>query len=281
MTAQDSSPRRYRIGVCSWSLEPADADELAERVHRTGVEAVQLALDPIRLGQMGVGEVRARLREAGVGILSGMMAMAGEDYSTLASIRQTGGVVPDGTWAANLAAARELARIAGELQLDLVSFHAGFVPHHAGAPARAMLIQRIRELADIYGAHGVQLALETGQEHAGTLAELLDDLAPARVGVNFDPANLILYGMGDPAAALDRLGERVLQLHIKDALPAVQDGEWGTEVPVGEGAVDWAAVLDALRRCPAVTALVIEREAGPDRVGDVIRARRFLEQVLQ
>jgi sugar phosphate isomerase/epimerase len=99
--------------------------------------------------------------------------------------------------------------------------------------------------------------------------------------VNFDPGNLILYGSGDPVAALRALTPRVLQVHIKDALPAIEEGSWGTEVPVGEGAVDWAAVLGALRGCPQVTTLVIERESGSDRLGDITRARAFLETVLR
>jgi sugar phosphate isomerase/epimerase len=121
----------------------------------------------------------------------------------------------------------------------------------------------------------------SGQESAATLGEVLDAVAGQHIRVNFDPANLILYGTGDPLAALRALAPRVVQVHIKDALPAVLEGSWGAEVPVGEGAVDWAALLGALLECPAVNTLVIEREAGADRVGDVTRARRLLESVLR
>jgi sugar phosphate isomerase/epimerase len=125
------------------------------------------------------------------------------------------------------------------------------------------------------------VALETGQESQFTLSGALEALARQQVGVNFDPGNLILYGSGDPVAALRALAPRVLQVHIKDALPAREAGSWGTEVPVGEGVVDWAAVLGALRECPQVTTLVIERESGADRLGDITRAREFLERVLR
>ena len=104
----------------------------------------------------------------------------------------------------------------------------------------------------------------------------LDDLAGTSVGVNFDPANLILYGKGDPVAALERLAPSVLQVHIKDALPPARRGEWGIEVPVGEGAIDWPAFLDALARCPEVDTLAIEREAGDRRVLDIARAAGLL-----
>jgi sugar phosphate isomerase/epimerase len=271
----------YRIAVCSWSLQPENADVLAERAHATGVTGVQLALDPIRLGTMQLAETRNRLREAGLAIVSGMMGMEGEDYSTLERIRLTGGLVPNGTWAANRRAAAELARIAAELKLTLVTFHAGFIPPAATNPGRAVLLERLGAVAEIYAERGVQIALETGQESSLALGEVLGALERQQVRVNFDPANLILYGMGDPAAALAALAPRVVQMHIKDALPAVHGGEWGVEVPVGEGAVDWAALLGALRACREVNTLVIEREAGNDRVGDVTSARQFLESVLR
>ena len=271
----------WRIGVCSWSLLPPDAGALAERARATGVSAVQLALDPIRLGVMGVEDVRRSFRDAGLVLVSGMMAMEGEDYSSLRAIRETGGVTPDSTWAANRASAKELSRIAEELGVGLVSFHAGFLPEEPGHPRWDVVIGRLRELAGVFGERGAQVALETGQESQVTLSRALDALARERVGVNFDPGNLILYGSGDPVAALRALAPRVVQVHVKDALPAREAGSWGTEVPVGEGAVDWAALLSALRGCPQVSALVVERESGPDRLADISRARGFLEAVLQ
>lgn len=270
----------WRIGVCSWSLEPENVDALVERALVAGVTTVQLALDPLRLGAMGIEETRSRLSEAGLFLVSGMMAMEGEDYSTLASIRETGGVAPDGTWAANRAAALELAQIAAELGIGLVTLHAGFLPDNSRHPRWQVIVDRLREIARLFGERGVRVALETGQEHPTTLSRVLDALARERVGVNFDPGNLILYGSGDPVPALHLLAPRVAQVHIKDALPALNDGDWGTEVPAGRGAVDWAALLDTVRRCPEVRTLVIEREAGTGRVADVAEARRFLEAVI-
>ena len=271
----------WRIGVCSWSLQPPDARTLAERVRATGVSAVQLALDPIRLGVMSVEDVRRSFRDAGLVLASGMMAMEGEDYSSLRAIRETGGVTPDATWAANRASAKDLARIAEELGIGLVSFHAGFLPEEQGHPRWDVVIGRLRELAGVFAERGAQVALETGQESQATLSRALDALARERVAVNFDPGNLILYGSGDPVKALRALAPRVVQVHVKDALPAREAGSWGTEVPVGEGAVDWAALLSALRGCPQVSTLVIERESGTDRLADIDRARGFLETVLR
>jgi sugar phosphate isomerase/epimerase len=214
---------------------------------------------------MEASRLKARLAEAGLSAVSGMIAMEGEDYSSLESIRRTGGVAPDATWPANRAAALETARIARELGVRLVTFHAGFIPEGAASGGRDVVLERIRALRDLFAPAGIRVALETGQESAATLEGVIHELDD--VGVNFDPANMILYGMGDPVAALESLLPRVAQVHIKDALPARAEGEWGAEVVAGTGAVDWPRFLEVLATHPVD--LVVEREAGDDRVADV------------
>lgn len=262
-----SRARSPRVGVCSWSLRPESPEDLAAQVAAVGVRGVQLALGPLADGRWQVEQTRRALAARGLTILSGMMATAGEDYSTLESIRRTGGLRPDGTWAANLTSARRHAEIARDLGLPLVTLHAGFLPHDAADPERAGLLERLRTVAAVFADQGVRLGLETGQESAGTLLAVLDEL-PAGVGVNFDPANMILYGMGDPVAALDQLAARVVQVHVKDADPSPTPGQWGTERPAGEGSVDWAAFSAVYHRRGLTCDLVIEREAGAARQGD-------------
>lgn len=256
-----------RIGVCSWSLQPDSPQQLAERLSSVGAKGVQLALDPIRTGEWTLEATRRVLTGAGIEILSGMMATKGEDYSTLETIRVTGGVRPDSTWAENLSAAEADARIAGELGLQLVTFHAGFIPHEREDPERAVLMDRLSRIIRVFAARGVSVGFETGQETASTLLEALAELPGA--AVNFDPANMILYGMGDPSQAIRKLASRVIQAHVKDATPTTQPGTWGAEVPVGSGAVDWSAYFETIKSCDRSVDLLVEREAGDDRLGDV------------
>ena len=157
-------------------------------------------------------------------VLSGMMSTRGEDYSTLESIRRTGGVRPDEHWTENLAIARDAARHAATLHCGLVTFHAGFLPHDRDDRERAKLVGRLRTLVDVFADQGVRVGFETGQETAETLLDVLDELDRPTAGVNFDPANMILYGMGDPVAALERLGRHVRQVHVKDARAATRPG---------------------------------------------------------
>lgn len=266
-----------RLGVCSWSLQARDPSDLVRKVRACGLTRVQLALDPLRECSWDLETTRAECARQGIAVLSGMLGTYAEDYSTLDTIRETGGLRPDAHWERNWAAAQVTARIAHELGLTLVSFHAGFLPHQRRDPERIRLVSRLKRFADLFADHGLQLGLETGQEDAETLLDVLDELKHPSVGVNFDPANMLLYGKGDPLAALEALGPQVLQVHIKDALPSPVAGQWGTEVPVGQGAVDWkkfAALVAALDR---KVDLLIEREAGQQRVADIVTARLEVE----
>ncbi|HRQ72907.1 MAG TPA: sugar phosphate isomerase/epimerase family protein [Phycisphaerales bacterium] len=275
------------LGVCSWSLRPADPADLATKVRACGLDAVQLALDPIRRGDWDEAETGRTLRDAGIAVVSGMMGMKGEDYSTLETIRRTGGVRPDETWPDNLAAAEANAALAQRLGIDLVTFHAGFLPHDSADPERERMLDRLRTLAEVFGSIGVRIALETGQETADTLIAVLDDLnagpdaPPAPVGVNFDPANMILYGMGDPITAFTRLSRHVAQVHLKDARPTQRPGTWGTETPLGDGAVRWPDFFYVYRDADLRCDLVIERESGEQRVEEVRSAAEYVRPLLQ
>ncbi len=260
------------VGACSWSLKPRSPHDLADKLRWCGVDAVQLALDPLRAG-WDVGQTADVLAAAGIELRSGMLAFAGEDYSTPQSIRETGGIGPDAHWPRNLAAAREVARLAWRLRLPLVTFHAGFLPERRDDPRRAVLLERLRAVVDAFAEADVAVGLETGQERVETLLEALSDLARPTAGVNFDPANLLLYGMGEPVSALAALLPYVRQVHVKDARRPARPGEWGAELPVGDGEVDWEAFFATLDRKGSRVDLMIEREAGDDRVGDIRRAR--------
>jgi sugar phosphate isomerase/epimerase len=270
----------HRLGVCSWSLQPAGPDELVARVRDVGVSFIQLALDPIRTGAWSETHTLSRLRQAGIGVVSGMMGFVGEDYSTLDTIKKTGGVRADEHWPANLDAAKATARLADRLGLKLVTFHAGFIPHARG-PERTKMLSRLRQVVDAFEDRGVRVAFETGQETSATLLEALDELDRPGVGVNFDPANMILYAMGDPVAALKDLAPRVVQLHIKDALPTRKPGTWGSEEAAGGGAVDFKALLKAVRESGLGVDLLIEREAGQKRIKDARKAVKLVKALLK
>jgi len=271
--AESALVESSHLGACSWSLKPRSPQDLAQKARWCGVDALQLALDPLRTGAWNIEDTVRSLLAAGLRLRSGMMAMDGEDYSTPESIRATGGVGPDARWPGNLAAARANAVLAWRLRLPLVTFHAGFLPEGRADPRRAVLVDRLRQMVDVFGEHGVAVGFETGQERAATLLDVLEQLDRPTAGVNFDPANLLLYDMDEPVAAFGALAGRVRQIHVKDARRPRVPGSWGVEVPAGTGEVDWDGFFGAVARAGLRVDLMIEREAGSDRIGDIRRAR--------
>jgi sugar phosphate isomerase/epimerase len=273
-------PLIHRLAVCSWSLQPADPGSLIRSLQETGITRVQLALDPLRDHPAVWGATADQFKRNGVEIVSGMFGTVGEDYSTLDSIRRTGGVVPDEHWDANWRNIQATVRMSAELGLKLVTFHAGFLPHEESDPDSQKLLGRILQVADLFAAQGIDLGFETGQETADTLAAFLRKLDRPNVGVNFDPANMLLYDRGNPIEALRTLGPWLKQCHLKDANRTKVPGTWGEEVTVGTGQVDWTAFLRTLDDLRFTGNLCIEREAGNRRVTDILAARQHVEKVL-
>jgi L-ribulose-5-phosphate 3-epimerase len=267
----------HSLGVCSWSLKADRVPNLVHLIREVGVNCVQLGLDPLIAGAWSVPEVLEAFDTAKVQLRSGMIGTKGEDYSTPASIRASGGIRPNEHWSSNLQAAEKGAIIARELGINLVSFHAGYLPHDRSDPERSVLVERLGRVVDVFADQNVRVALETGQEQATTLLEFLHEIDRPTLGVNFDPANMILYSMGDPVAALGLLGSQVFQVHIKDAVGSGDPEVWGQEVPVGDGEVDWRAFFDVLQASGNQVDLMIEREAGESRVQDMQCAKRLLE----
>ena len=266
----------HRLAVCSWSLQPANSDELLAHLRTLDLPCVQLALDPlIEAPELWSGLSSA----AGVTVVSGMFGTFGEDYTTLETIRETGGVVPDIHWERNWKHIQQAAKLAAELELELVSFHAGFLPHEKTDPDYIKLKQRLAQIADCFGEKNITLALETGQETAASLRDFLEDLACPNVGVNFDPANMILYGKGDPIEAVHTLAPWIRQVHIKDATATTCPGTWGEEVVAGSGQVDWKAFFATLTELGYTGNFCIEREAGNQRVADIITAKQMVASI--
>ncbi len=276
--------RAEQMGVCSWSLQATGAEDLRDKVKAVGVTKVQLGLTAHR-GDQGVwAGVEDVLGAAGISIVSGMFSTIGEDYSTPATIRVTGGVVPDRHWADNWELAKGAADTAQSMGLEYVMCHAGFLPHEPSDPDFEKLIGRIIKIANMFADHGVTLNLETGQETAETLLAFIGELRARNVenvAVNFDPANMILYDMDEPIAALRQLAPHVRGVHVKDGIRTKVKGEWGAEVVVGTGEVDWDAFVQILAAADFDGAYIFEREAGDDRVCDIRKGIETLASALR
>lgn len=202
-----------------------------------------------------------RLEELNIRISVVFAGFEGESYADIPTVSRTVGLVPPATRAARVKELKEISDFAKLLGVGAVGLHIGFVPHNASDPLRAEVVAVTREVCDHCKANGQNLHLETGQEAADTLLQFLVDVNRDNLFINFDPANMILYGCGEPIMALRKVGRYVRSVHCKDAKWAAQPGkEWGSEMPLGEGDVGFENFLATLKEIGYTGPLTIERE---------------------
>jgi sugar phosphate isomerase/epimerase len=206
--------------------------------------------------------------DSGITVTAVFGGFDGESYADIATSARTVGLVPEATRAARVQEMKEISDFTRLLNCDTVALHIGFVPHDTDSSSYQDLITTTRDLLDHVASNGQQLNLETGQESADHLLQFIDDVGRNNLFINFDPANMILYGTGEPIAALKKVGHFVRSIHCKDAKWAAQDvrgTNWGQEVPLGDGDVGMETYLRTLLELGYTGPLTIEREIPQDR----------------
>jgi sugar phosphate isomerase/epimerase len=270
------------IAVCSWSLQVRSIPELARLLGELGVESTQIACGDPHHASWDEGEAMPEAaRAAGLKMTGAMLGFPGEDYTTPQTIQATGGFGDPGLRPERLERLAWALDRTVALGLSDLMLHAGFLPE-PGDPGRPAFLDTLARAAQMAAEKGVTLAFETGQETAERLRRTLDDLKAPNLKVNFDPANMLLYDMGDPIAAVELLGPDIRSVHVKDARRPKVRGRWGEEVPLGQGEVDIPRFLRALRSAGYAGPLAIEREVGDQasRVRDIAQGVELVRSVL-
>jgi sugar phosphate isomerase/epimerase len=202
-----------------------------------------------------------RLKAAGITLTAVFGGFEGESYADIPTVERTVGLVPPATRAARTQEMKEISDFAKVLGVKVVALHLGFVPHDTKDPLYQQSIDVTRDLCDHCRANGQNLHLETGQETADSLLKFIQDVQRDNLFINFDPANMILYGTGEPIAALKKVGRYVKSVHCKDGKWAANPGkEWGAEMPLGQGDVGMENYLRTLKEIGYDGPLTIERE---------------------
>lgn len=223
----------------------------------------------------------ARLAQYNIQLTAVFGGFEGESYADIPTVSRTVGLVPSETRASRTQEMKEIADFARLLGCDVVALHLGFIPHDSSDSLYAEVLQVTREVCDHCQSNNQQLNLETGQESADGLLKFIRDVERDNLFVNFDPANMILYGTGEPIEALKAIGGYVRSVHCKDAKWAANpSAEWGQEVPLGDGDVGMEAYLRTLDELGYTGPLTIEREIpqDPDRQkAEISHAKNLLE----
>ena len=219
-----------------------------EVAHELGVPTIQLHAPAAQTRtEENADKFLARLEELDITLTAVFGGFEGESYADIPTVSKTVGLVPLATRAARTREMLEIADFAKLLNCRVVALHLGFITHDRQSHDYADVVAVTRKVCDHCQQNGQDLHLETGQESADGLLQFIKDVERKNLFVNFDPANMILYGTGEPIEALQKIGTYVHSVHCKDATWAQRPGEeWGAEVPLGKGAVGMEGYLRTL-----------------------------------
>lgn len=194
---------------------------------------------------------------------------------------QTIGLVPPDTRAARIDALKRASDLGKACGIGAVHTHCGFIPENPNDPLYPQAVEAIRDVTNHCRANGQLFLMETGQETPITMLRAIEDVALDNLAVNLDMANLILYGMGDPVAALDVIGKHVRGTHAKDGLYPTDPKKLGKEVAIGQGRVNFPEVFRRLHDLNYTGPITIEREiSGPQQQADIRASMRFLQHLI-
>lgn len=252
--------RELEIGSMFWATTtPA---ETLHAIRNTGVTCGQLGFEGnIELSSELAERWKAALEAAEFPIVTCFCAYNGEDYADIPTVEDTVGFVPERFREERLARTLAVSDFAAKLGVKAIGLHIGCVPEDDSNPDYLAVLGMVREVCDHAAKHGQIFSLETGQESAKVLRAFIEDVKRPNLHINFDPANMILYGSGDPIEALGVLGDLVASVHAKDGLwPAGGPGSLGIEKVLGTGDVGMRRFVAKLREVGYKGPLCIERE---------------------
>ena len=270
------------IGVCSWSLQVKNVPELKALMDGLAIDVVQIACgDPHHASWDEGDNMPAAAKKAGFHMTGTMLGFPGEDYTTPKTIQLSGGFGNPATRAERLERFKWALDRTVALGLSDIMLHAGFLPEPSD-PDRKPFLDTLGKAGQLAKEKSITVAFETGQETAELLRRTLDDLKCSNLKINFDPANMLLYDMGDPIRAVEILGPDIRSVHVKDARRPKTPGAWGEEVPLGQGEVNILKFVQTLKKVGYKGALCIEREVGNQmqRIADIAHGIRVLKECL-
>jgi len=283
MHAQTGRTARNPLGVflrCTGVDDPLRALQAAKSL---GFDTIQVSKLPDRFyTPEGAAEFAGRLRTTGIRADSVVAVFAGESYADRNTVVRTVGFRPLHLIKERLEYLRKCVDFADAIDARIVTFHMGFLPEDPEDAAYKAMLAAVTDIAGHAAKKQVTISLETGQETGEQLAAFLDKITVARVGVNFDPANLVIYGVDSPSRALKRVVARVTSVHVKDALPPETPGAMGREVRPGEGGAELKECFTILRASGFTGALIIEnyvaRGMKTDPMDELRIAKTFLDK---
>lgn len=270
----------YDLGVILWAVqEPA---KVMADIRSVGATCAQLGV-PGELDLEGTVEAwQDAVRD--FPIVSIAAAYCGESYADIPTVVDTVGIIPHRFREERVERTLAVADFAARLGVPSITAHIGYPPKDHNDPDYHAIRDEVRRIADYIARHQQVFCLETGQETAEELNHFLDEVARDNVRINFDPANMILYGTGDPIEALGKVAPRVHSVHCKDGVWPPKDNKnaLGSEKPLGQGDVGMPRFLAKLKEIGYQGPLIVEREveSHAERLADMKMGIELLQGLL-
>ena len=256
-----------------------DPDQAIAKVHDLGLPTVQVFVNQFEPGLDG--RLRRALEKYGIEPTAVVVGGPGKEVWDFYQGPQTIGLIPRETRAARIAQIKQASEFAKSCGISAVQTHCGFIPEDPSDSLYGEAITAIREVVSYCKHNGQKFRYETGQETPITLVRAILDVGMNNQAVNFDLANLILYGKANPVDAIELLAPYVEGIHAKDGLWPTNPKELGQEVAIGTGKVDFPRIISRLKELNYRGALTIEREiSGPQQIDDVRAAKLYLEKLI-
>ncbi len=256
-----------------------DPDSELQKVHDLGLPTAQVGVEDF--SDEMLGRVTAALKNFGIEATAINTSGPGPAVWDFYQGPETIGLVPKKYRAARIEQLKRASDFAKKAGIPAIHTHFGFIPENPNDPVYSETVAAIREVASHVKSNGQMVLCETGQESPITLLRCITDVGLGNVFVNLDTANLILYGKGNPVDAMDVIGKLVRGLHAKDGLFPTDPKQLGTEVPIGQGRVDFPLLFKRLKALDYRGPVTIEREiSGPQQLEDVRKEKVYLEKLI-
>ena len=252
--------------------------------HEIGLDSLQIAgvyedwLAPGTEPEKASDNFFELFRKYGISVPSMFLSYPNQDWK---HPREGIGLVPEKTRAERMVLSCRQMNWAKHYGIRFITCHAGFVPEERNA-FYEHLISDLKQLVRFAAANDQEFLFETGTETVAGLKQTIEDIDEPNVGINFDPANLLIYGTDDPAVLADQLADRIRIIHCKDADPAEAGAARGRETVLGKGCTRFAELLKKLLAGGFSGPLIIERELplGPEQEKDIADAVKLIKSVV-
>jgi sugar phosphate isomerase/epimerase len=268
------------IGVMAgWDTDP---ERIFAAVRDFGLSSCQLvSWSPNEITQERAQRTRQAADAAGVTISLFWCGFSGPQIWDWVDGPSTIGLVPAPYRVERTAELKRGAEITRWLGLTDMATHVGFLPFDPKDSNYVGTIAALKEIVSYAGERGVTFDFETGQETPTVLLRTFEDIGLPNVGINLDPANLLMYGNANPVDALDMFGQYIRGVHAKDGDYPTYGYQFGQEQPIGKGRVNFPALVRKLKDMGYTGSLTIEREiSGEQQIADIKHAIQVLTPLL-